>query len=176
VGSGPPPVVVSTPSAQEIRLCRDFDAPAPLVFDAFTRPDLLRRWYGARGWWLVECEVDLRVGGRWRFVSHGPDGGTMGQGGVYRVVRRPYEVVFTELYDDQSFPGESLVRHEFVDLAGTTSVTSTVRYATREGRDTVLRRPMARGVGEAYVRLAALLAEPTSADPPAGTILSGPDR
>ncbi|MEU4830969.1 SRPBCC family protein [Streptosporangium sp. NPDC023615] len=151
---------VTTPTDREIVLTRVFDAPRRLVFDAWTRPELLRRWYGARGWNLVVCEADLRVGGRWRFVSRGPGGEEMGQGGVYRVVSPPGRLVCTEMFDDQSYPGETLVTHEFVERDARTTLTSTVLYATREGRDIVLRRPMARGVAEGYDRLTEVLAEP----------------
>jgi uncharacterized protein YndB with AHSA1/START domain len=150
-------LTVTTPSDREIVLRRVFQAPRPLVFRALTEPDLLRRWFGARGWQLVGCEVDLRVGGRWRFVSHGPGGAELGHGGVYRVVEPPERLVHTELFDGQSYPGESLVSHRLTELSGDTTLTTTVRYATREGRDTVLRYPMARGVAEGYYRLAALL-------------------
>ena len=81
--SAPGSLTVTTPTDRQIVLTRVFDAPRRLVFAAFTRPELLRRWFGARGWNLVVCEVDLRVGGGWRFVSRGPDGAEMGQGGVY---------------------------------------------------------------------------------------------
>ncbi|MER7893299.1 SRPBCC family protein [Micromonospora sp. NPDC094482] len=151
------PLVVHTPGDREIVLSRVFDAPAHLVFAAFTRPELLARWYGARGWQLVECDVDLRVGGRWRYVSQGPDGDRMVQSGVYRQVEPAHRLVCTELFDDQSYPGETLVSHEFTELAGRTTVTTTLRYATAEGRDTVLRYPMARGYGEGLTRLAELL-------------------
>ncbi|WP_433391723.1 SRPBCC family protein [Micromonospora sp. KLBMP9576] len=156
------PLVVYAPGHREIVLSRLFDAPTHLVFAAFTRPDLLVRWYGARGWRLIECEVDLRVGGRWRFVSQGPGGELMGQGGTYRQIDPPRRLVFTELFDDQSYPGETLINHEFTELVGRTTVTSTLRYATSQGRDTVLRYPMARGVGESFTRLAALLGQPST--------------
>ncbi|RKN49170.1 SRPBCC domain-containing protein [Micromonospora endolithica] len=152
------PLVVHAPGDREIVLSRLFDAPAGPVFAAFTRPELLVRWYGARGWRLVECDVDLRVGGRWRFVSHGPHGGRMVQSGTYRRVEPPHRLVGTELFEDQSYPGETLVDHEFTELAGRTTVTTTLRFATPQGRDTTLRYPMARGVGESFVRLADLLA------------------
>ncbi|MEU8298411.1 SRPBCC family protein [Micromonospora sp. NPDC048909] len=151
------PLVVHTPGDREIVLSRVFEAPAHLVFAAFTRPELLVRWYGARGWRLVECDVDLRVGGRWRYVSQGPDGDRMVQSGVYRQVEPAHRLVCTELFDDQSYPGETLVSHEFTELAGRTTVTTTLRYATAEGRNTVLRYPMARGYGEGLTRLAELL-------------------
>jgi uncharacterized protein YndB with AHSA1/START domain len=146
-------LVVTAPTEREIVLVRSFDAPRHLVYAAWTRPELLRRWFGARGWRLVDCEIDLRVGGAWRFVSAGPDGERMGQGGVYRVVSPPTSLAYTELYDDQSYPGESLVTHELVERAGITTVTSTILFATRTGRDTTLRYPMERGVGEAFERL-----------------------
>jgi uncharacterized protein YndB with AHSA1/START domain len=152
-------LTVTTPTDREIVLSRAFDAHRDLVFAALTEPDLLRRWYGARGWNLVRCEVDLRVGGAWRFVSRGPGDAEMGQSGVYRVVRPPERLHYTEMFDGQSYPGESLVTHELVEHAGRTTLTTTVRYATREGRDTVLRYPMARGVGESFDRLAAVLNE-----------------
>jgi uncharacterized protein YndB with AHSA1/START domain len=157
-GTGGTGVRVTTPSSREIVLARDFAAPRPLVYAAWTRPELLRRWFGARGWHLVHCEVDLRVGGAWRFVSQGPGGAQLAHGGVYQVVTAPERLVYTELYEDQSYPGETLIGHEFAEHNGTTTVTSTVRYATPEGRDRVLQYPMRRGVAEGYDRLAALLA------------------
>jgi uncharacterized protein YndB with AHSA1/START domain len=160
-----PGVTVATPSDREIVLSRAFDAPRRLVFDAWTRPDLLMRWYGAKGWTLVECEVDLRVGGAWRFLSRGPGGATMTQRGGYELIRPAERLVYTERFDDQSYPGPTLVSHDFVEDAGRTAVTSTIRYATREGRDTVLRYPMARGVGESFDRLAALLNNEERRDP-----------
>jgi len=102
-------VDISAPTETEIVMTRDFAAPRRLVFDALTKPELLRRWFGARGWNLVACEVDLRVGGAWRFISRGPGGAEMAHGGVYREVTAPERLVYTESYDDQWFPGESLV-------------------------------------------------------------------
>jgi uncharacterized protein YndB with AHSA1/START domain len=153
----PGTLTVTTPTDRQIVLTRVFDAPRRMVFDAFTKPELLRRWFGARGWNLVVCEVDLRVGGGWRFVSRGPDGDHMGQGGVYREIVPPDRLAYTEVFDGQSYPGESLIAHDFVEQGGRTTLTSTLLYATREGRDTVLRYPMARGVAESYDRLAGLL-------------------
>jgi uncharacterized protein YndB with AHSA1/START domain len=152
-------LTVTTPTDRQIVLSRDFDAPRRLLFDAWTRPELLKRWYGARGWRLVVCQIDLRVGGTWRFVSRGPDGAEMGQSGVYQVIQPPDRLVHTELFDNQSYPGESVITHEFIERVGRTTVTSTVLYATPEGRDTVLRYPMRRGVAQGYDRLAAVLAE-----------------
>ncbi|RAO42017.1 SRPBCC domain-containing protein [Micromonospora saelicesensis] len=143
-------------------MSRLFEAPARLVFAAFTRPELLARWYGARGWRLTECDVDLRIGGRWRFVSQGPEGARMVQAGVYRQIEPPHRLVCTERFDDQSYPGETLVSHEFFEVAGRTTVTTTLLYATAEGRNIVLRYPMARGVGQSFTRLADLLHSTTT--------------
>lgn len=150
---------VTTPNDRDIVLERDFAAPRHLVFDALTSPDLLPRWYGARGWNLVGCEIDLRVGGRRRLVSRGPDGSYMGQSGFYREIVPPERVVYTEVFDDQSYPGESLIIHRLVETAGRTTLSTTVRCPSREARDIVLRYPMARGVAESYERLTAVLAE-----------------
>jgi uncharacterized protein YndB with AHSA1/START domain len=152
-------LTVSTPGEREIVLSRDFAAPAALVFDALTRPELLTRWFGARGWNLIVCEVDLRVGGAWRFVSRGPGGAEMGHGGTYQVIDRPKCLIYTECYDDQSYPGESLISHELRERGGATALTTTLLYATPEGRNRVLRYPMARGVGESFERLDGVLAD-----------------
>jgi uncharacterized protein YndB with AHSA1/START domain len=152
-------LVVTTPTDREIVLTRTFDAPSQLVFDAYTKPELLTRWYGARGWQLVGCEVDLREGGEYRFESRGPGGETMVQSGTYQLVRAPERLVLTEIFDDQSYPGATLITHEFAALGHRTTVITTVRYATPEGRDAVLRYPMARGVREAGDRLIDLLRE-----------------
>ncbi|GIG88706.1 SRPBCC family protein [Plantactinospora endophytica] len=152
-------LTVTTPSDREIVLTRAFNAPAGLVFDALTRPELLRRWFGAQGWQLVECETDLRVGGAWRFVSQGPGGAEQAHGGTYQVIQPPRQLVYTERYDDQSYPGDTLISHRLVEHAGVTTLTSTIRYATPEGRDRVLRYPMRRGVTQGYRRLDELLVE-----------------
>lgn len=144
---------VTTPAPTDIVLTRVFNAPRHLVFDTLTKPELLKRWFGARGWRLVECEVELRVGGSWRFVSVGPAGLKMGQRGVYREVQAPDRLVYTESYDDQWVPGESLVTTVLTERAGLTTLKTTLRYSSPEVRDLVLATPMERGVGESYDRL-----------------------
>src|SRR5919199_4337612 len=95
---------VSTPSDREIVMTRVFDAPRDIVFDAFSKPELLKRWFGPRGWSLTVCDVDLRPGGGFRFVLRGPDGKEMGMRGVYREVNPPAGSVHMESFDD--YPGE----------------------------------------------------------------------
>jgi uncharacterized protein YndB with AHSA1/START domain len=150
---------VTTPSEREIAMTRVFDAPRRLVFDAWTRPELLKRWLGVRGGWsFAVCEVDLRVGGAYRFVWRGPNGKEMGMGGVYREIVPPVRLVATELFDDPWYEGEALDTTVLVEKGGMTTVTTTVLYASREVRDAVLKSPMERGVAESYDKLAELLA------------------
>lgn len=147
---------VTTPSDREIVLTRVFDAPRHLVFDAFSKPELLKRWFGPRGWSLVVCEVDLRVGGGFRFVLRGPDGKEMGMRGVYREIVPPERSVHMESFDD--YPGESQVTAVFVEEGGKTTMTATVLYPSREVRDAVIQSGMEHGAAESYDRLAELLA------------------
>lgn len=147
-------VVASGPTALE--MTRTFAAPRPLVFAALTRPELLKRWHGARGWRLVVCEVDLRPGGAWRFVSRGPGDAEMVQRGVYSEVHEPERIVQTEAHD--GWPeGDAVVSTVLDEEDACTTLTTTVTYATADARDTALRSPMERGAGEAYDRLATLL-------------------
>jgi uncharacterized protein YndB with AHSA1/START domain len=149
---------LGTPSDREISLTRDFDAPRGLVFDALTKPELVREWMGPRGWSLVVSEIDLRVGGRYRFVGRRADGPEMGWGGVYREIARPERLVHTEVFDEPWYPGEALVTTVLTERRGRTTLAATVLYESREARDAVLRTPMERGVTESYDRLGALLA------------------
>jgi uncharacterized protein YndB with AHSA1/START domain len=148
---------VTTPSDREIAMTRVFDAPARLVFDAWTKPELIKRWLGVRaGWTMAVCEVDLRVGGAYRFVWRGPDM-TMGMGGLYREVVPPTRLVSTEKFDEAWYEGEAVDTIVLVERDGKTTVTTTVRYVSREVRDAVIKSGMASGVAEGYDKLAELL-------------------
>lgn len=148
---------ITTPSDREIAMTRVFNAPARLVFDAWTKPELIRRWLGVRaGWTMAVCEVDLRVGGAYRFVWRGPDM-TMGMGGMYREVVPPTRLVSTEKFDEAWYEGEALDTMVLVEREGKTTVTTTVRYVSREVRDAVIKSGMATGVAEGYDKLAELL-------------------
>ena len=146
---------LTTPTDREIVLTRVFDAPRRLVFDAFTRPELLRRWFGPRGWSLSVCEVDLRLGGAFRFVLRGPGGADLGMRGVYREIVPPERSVHTESFDD--YPGESVVTALWVEEGDKTTLTATVLYASQEVRDAVIKSGMEHGAGESYDKLAELL-------------------
>ncbi len=138
---------------REIVLTREFDAPARLVFAALTQPELVKRWLGARGWKVIDAQIDLRVGGVWRFVSRGPQEQTMAHGGVYREIVPPEKLVYTEVFDDQSFAGETLITTRLSEVAGRTTLTTSVLLPAPEVREYVLSTPMERGVGHGYERL-----------------------
>ncbi|HEX9493101.1 MAG TPA: SRPBCC family protein [Thermoanaerobaculia bacterium] len=149
---------VTTPSDREIAMTRVFDAPRTLVFDAWTKPELLKRWLGVRGGWsMAVCEVDLRVGGRYRYVWR-KDGKDMGMGGVFREIVRPERIVATEAFDDPWYPGEAIDTTTFVERAGKTTVTTTVRCDSKEIRNAVMKSGMTRGVAESYDMLDEVLA------------------
>ncbi len=144
---------VATPSADEIRMTRLFDAAPPLVYAAMTQPDYIRQWWGnlGEGYAVPVCEVDLRVGGSWKFVSRHPDGEAVFSG-VYREIAPPDRLVFTEIYD--AFPeAESIVTAELSDEQGMTRLTTTMRYPSREVRDMVLQTGMEKGAALSYDRL-----------------------
>src|SRR5216683_223143 len=147
---------VTMPTDREIVLTRVFDAPRHLVFDAFSKPELLKRWFGPRGGSLVVCDVDLKVGGGFRFVLRGPDGKEMGMRGVYRELVPPERSVHMESFDD--YPGESQVTAVFVEQGGKTTLTATVLYPSQEVRDIVIKSGMEHGAAECYDKLAELLA------------------
>ena len=150
---------VTTPSDQEIRMTRLFDAPRHLVFEAMTRPEHVKRWWGCLGdgYSVPVCEIDLRVGGRWRFVNRHPKGEAAFRG-EYREVTPPGRVVFTEIFED--FPDvESVVTAELADESGKTRLTATVWYPSTEVRDMVMKSGMSTGAGISYDRLEDLVAE-----------------
>src|SRR5258706_9214688 len=149
---------VTMPSDREVVLTRVFDAPRHLVFDAFSKPELLKRWFGPRGWSLVVCEVDLKGDGGFRFVMRGPDGREMGMRGVYCEIVPPERSVHMESFDD--YPGESQVTAVFVEQGGKTILTATVLYPSQEVRDAVIKSGMEHGAAESYDKLAELLASP----------------
>jgi len=148
---------VTTPTDRELVMSRAFDAPRSLVFDALTKPELLKRWYGPRGWSLVVCEIDLRVGGDWRFVSRRPDGKEIGQLGVYREIAPPERIVNTESWEDWN-PGELLVTTVLVEQNGKTIFTSTSLFPSQEVRDMLIKAGMTSGAVETFDKLAEYLA------------------
>ena len=155
----PDSFAVSTPSDREIQVTRVFDAPRALVFDAFTKPELVQRWLlGPPGWAMPVCEIDLKVGGAYRYVwRHESDGKEMGMGGVFREVVSPRLTVATEKFDDAWYPGEALDTTVFVEEGGATRMTITVLYGTKEARDIARRSGMEHGMAASYNRVEELL-------------------
>lgn len=151
-------LTVTTPSEREVAMTRDFNAPRRLVFEALTKPELLKRWLtGPPGWSFAVCEVDLRVGGAYRFVWSKAGGIQMGMGGVYREVSPPERFVNTERFDEPWYPGEAIVTNALAEKGGKTTLTLTVQYESKEARDVALQSPMEEGVAMGYDRLAEIV-------------------
>jgi uncharacterized protein YndB with AHSA1/START domain len=145
---------VTTPSDREIRITRLFDAPRELVFEAMTRPEHITQWWGrlGEGYTVPVCEVDLRVGGKWRFVNRIPSGDLVEFYGVYREIDAPARMVYTEIY--APFPdGESIVTLVLAEENGKTRITVTAAYESLEVRDSVMKTGMEKGAAISYDRL-----------------------
>ena len=143
----------TTPSDREITLTRLFDAPRDLVFEAMSKPEHVRRWWGLLDdqHSVIVCEIDFRVGGTWRFVGRGPRG-EYGFHGVYREIDAPERVVFTEIFDPFPDAG-SLVTSLLTEERGKTRLTVTSFYPSREVRDMVIQSGMERGAAISYDHL-----------------------
>ena len=150
---------LTTRGDREIVITRAFDAPRKLVFDAFTKPELVKQWLLVPdGWSMPVCEIDLKVGGKYRYVwRRDKDGTEMGMGGVYREIVAPERIVATEKFDQSWYPGEALGTFVLIEQAGKTTLTQTILYESREARDGVLKSGMEKGVVASYDRLAKLL-------------------
>jgi uncharacterized protein YndB with AHSA1/START domain len=152
-------LTLETPGDRQIVMTRILDAPRELVFEAFTRPELVKRWLiGPDGWSMPVCEIDLRVGGAYRYVWHGPNGEAMGMGGVYREVVSPERIVATEKFDESWYPGEGVDTTVFTEERGKTTVVLTVEFESKEARAVALQSGMERGVSANYDRLEEMMA------------------
>ena len=153
---------ITTPTDRELVMTRVFDAPRGMVFDALTQPDLVRRWLlGPPGWTMPVCEIDVRSGGKYRYVWQNADGRKMGMGGTFQEVVQPSRIVATEVYEDYWTGGETLVTTELVETRGKTTVSTTVHYASRDARDAALKMGATKGLEASYNRLDELLNEET---------------
>lgn len=151
---------VSTPSDREIHMTRLFDAPRQLVFDAMTKPEHVRRWWGciSEGHSVTVCEIDLRVGGAWKFVHRGPEGEYPAFYGVYKEIDAPGRLVYTEIFEP--YPdGESLVTQVLTEENGKTRLDLTAEYESLEVRDMVIKTGMEKGAAISYDRLEDLVIE-----------------
>jgi uncharacterized protein YndB with AHSA1/START domain len=151
--------LVTTPSDCEIVLTRIFDAPRRLVWEAVTRPEHVRRWYGCAAFTITTCEIDLRVGGAYRYTMRTPDGVEHTMTGVYRDIAAPERIVHTERYETTGFASpDALVTMTLTEQDGRTRLQSIILHPTRESRDGHLNAGMENGVRETFDRLADLLA------------------
>jgi uncharacterized protein YndB with AHSA1/START domain len=145
---------------REIVMSRVFDAPRELVFEAWTKPELLKRWLlGPPGWEMVVCDVDNTPGGTTRFVWRNADGQEMGMRMTGVEFVPPERIVAIEKFDQPWYEGEARSTLTFTERDGKTTVTTTVRYDSAATRDMVLKTGMATGVAASYDRLEEVLAE-----------------
>lgn len=151
-----------TPSGdREIVLTRTFNAPRSLVFEAITKPELLKQWLlGPPGWTMSECENDLKVGGTFRYVWRDAEGKEMAMCGEYREVAPPERIVRTERFEFGCEPqaGEQLGTLTLTEEQGQTFMKVTVEFPSREARDGTIASGMEHGATVTYDRLAELLA------------------
>lgn len=151
---------ITTPTDREIQMTRTFDAPRSMVFDAMTKPEFVTRWLlGPPGWTMPVCEIDLRMGGTYRYVWRRENGAEMRMGGVFLEVTPPERVVQTEVFEDKWYPGEAVGTMVLTEDDGITTMTLTMRYESREARDAVMKTPMEDGVAASYDRLSDILAQ-----------------
>jgi len=157
---------VTLPSDREVKVTRSFKAARPLVYRAFTEPTLVQRWLlGPPGWSMPVCEMDVRVGGRyrWRWRSN-KDGRQFGFTGTFREVAAPARLVHTETYDpgtvgDAHPESESIVTVTFTENSGITTVTTLIDFGSKEARDAAVATGMTDGMEQSYQLLDALLRE-----------------
>lgn len=148
-------LMLLTGAPNEIVMEREFNAPRRLVVKAMTTPELIKRWLGGKRATVISAEVDLRVGGRYRYVFRRPDGHEFAFGGVYRELGDE-RVVQTEKFDD--YPGESVVTTTWTERDGKTTLHIVVAFESKAVRDIVIGTGMADGAGESYDQLDDVLA------------------
>lgn len=149
---------VTLPSDREIQLTRTFDAPREVVFKAMMDPDLIPRWWGPRRYTTVVEKMDVRPGGKWRFLNREADGTEFGFQGEYREIVPPERVVQTFEFDGA--PGHvSIDTATFAERDGRTEMTVRSLFDSKEDRDAMLQSGMESGVKETYDRFAEVLTE-----------------
>jgi uncharacterized protein YndB with AHSA1/START domain len=151
---------ITLPSDLEIVITRKFDAPAKLVFKAYTTPELVKRWWGFEtSIWLV-CEIDLREGGQWRYVTREAEGYEVGFHGEYRTLEAPHRIVSTEVFE--GFPDATAGSLNTIVLEehdGITTMTMTVLHTQKEHRDAHINSGMEGGMQVSMDRLESIVLE-----------------
>jgi uncharacterized protein YndB with AHSA1/START domain len=142
---------LTLPADDQILVTREFDAPKELVYRAFTTPDLVRRWWHAKRGEVTTCEIDLTVGGKWRYVMVTPDGQEVGFHGEYREIVPSERVVTTEVYEGAPGGDENPVVNTatFVEEDGRTTLSILMQAPSREVRDIIIESGMEDGLQDA---------------------------
>jgi uncharacterized protein YndB with AHSA1/START domain len=150
--------VVANPGTQEIIITRSFDAPRELVFNAFTDPDAIRRWWGQRDSETIVDGLEARTGGRWRFVERDKDGNEYGFHGVFHEVTSPERIVWT--FEFEGMPGHVLLETvTFEEQDGKTHMVDSSVFQSVTDRDGMLQSGMESGAAESFDRLDEYLAK-----------------
>ena len=141
-----------------IKIHRVLNAPPERVYRAFTDPDAMAKWLPPHGFTGHVHSLDLKVGGKYRYEwRNGANGTTMGMGGKFLEISAPERLVATELFDDPGYPGEAIDTQVLTEKGGKTTLTMTVRYASKEARDGVMEGPATSGLEHNYGNLERLL-------------------
>jgi uncharacterized protein YndB with AHSA1/START domain len=158
---------ITLPSDREVKVTRTFKAPRALVFRAYTEPALVRRWMlGPPGWSMPVCDMDVRVGGsyRWKWKNDS-DGAEFGFFGTFREVQPPSKIVHTERYDPGTLPeaypneGEAIITTTFTEEDGITTMTALMDFGSKDIRDAALKTGMTDGMEQSYQLLDQVLQE-----------------
>jgi len=160
-GAGRLAMTIALPSEREILIGREFDAPRGRVWDAMTKPELLKKWlFGPPGWEMTECSEETRAGGTFRWAWRGPSGEEMAMRGVYREVTPPARIVRTETFEFgcEAQTGEQVGTLELTEEGGRTSLRLRLEYPSREARDGAVASGMEHGMAAGYDRLDGVLA------------------
>jgi uncharacterized protein YndB with AHSA1/START domain len=145
---------VTLPTDEQILITREFDAPKDLVFRAWTSPELVTRWWNAKRGEVTTCEIDLRVGGAWRYVMETPEGFEVGFHGEYREIVPNERIVSTEIYEGlpegvSDEEGGTVNTATFTEADGRTTLTILVQAPSKETRDAIIDSGMEAGLQDA---------------------------
>jgi uncharacterized protein YndB with AHSA1/START domain len=144
--------VVTLPTETQILITREFDAPKHRVFKAYTTPELIKRWWSGNRGRVTSADVDLRVGGKWRYVMTANEGFEVAFHGEFREIVPNERIVSTEVYEGMP-DGEALDTATFTEVDGRTVLTITMQMASRQDRDAVISSGMEAGMQEAMDHL-----------------------
>ncbi len=151
------PTTLTTPNDRELVITRVFDAPRELVFEAWTKPEHVRKWYGLRSLTTTVCDIDLRPGGAWRWGQRDDNGQDVVFSGVYKEIVPPERIVYTEMFEQMPGVEPVLTTLAFEEKDGRTTLTSTSLWPNAEALAGAMSMGMEQGVVETYDRLEELL-------------------